>query len=134
MTEKAYATPFAANLRKVIDHARETVNSWCIKHIDAGINQSRINRVLTGQVCGQLDTVEQVSIATGFAPWQLLHPDFDPRHEPPMLDADARRVAAIYAGIKSEPDRRKARAIMEQFDDTTDAPQESPTPMLDQVR
>ncbi len=117
MKNKGFFTPFAKNLRLLIDRDGGSVNAWCAKHADSGVLQSRINRLLNGDVSGQLDTVDQVADATGYAPWQLLHPDFQPGREPPMLDAETRHVAAVFAAIKNPLDRRRALAILETFED-----------------
>ncbi len=62
-----------------------------------------------------VSVLEQIEDKTGYAPWQLLHPDFNPVTMPPMMDPRAMRVAAIYAAIEDETDKRRAEAIMEQF-------------------
>lgn len=108
-----YGSLFARNLRALIDHQCEgSVNAWAQRF---GRNQTTVNRYATGMIAATMGQLEEVSEATGYAPWQLLHPEFDPRAMPPMLDARAMRVAAIFADIKDPKDKDRAEAIMEQF-------------------
>ena len=110
-------TPFAENIRRLALHQQISINAWCLQYPGAGIDQSTVSRILRGTQDASLEMVNRVAEATGFAPWQLLHPDFDPAREPPMLKADVMRVAYVYASIKDPANRRRARAIVEQFEE-----------------
>jgi hypothetical protein len=102
------------------------VNSWCASK---ELPQSTINKIVTGQRGATVDLLEQIEEKTGYAAWQLLHPDFDPRREPPMMDARAKRAAAIFAGISDPKDQKRAEAILEQFAaDEPLPPEVAPTP------
>jgi transcriptional regulator with XRE-family HTH domain len=109
-------TPFADNLQRIIDkEAGGSTNAWCKSK---GLAQNTVSRYLRGASDPQLAAVEMIAGAANYEPWQLLHPDFDPYGTPPMVDHEAMRVAAIFSAITSEPDRRRLRAIVEQFEDT----------------
>jgi transcriptional regulator with XRE-family HTH domain len=110
-------TPFAENIRSLALHQQISINAWCLQYPGTGIDQSTVSRILRGTQDASLEMVNRVAEATGFAPWQLLHPDFDPSREPPMLDADVMRVAYVFASIKDAVNRRRARAILEQFEE-----------------
>lgn len=111
---KLYDTQLAHSLRMLIDRHGGSVNAWSIA---MGLNQSTINRIANGDMDATCSKVAAIAEASGYAAWQLLHPDFDPRHMP-TLDMRALRIAAIYAGIKDPALKRKAEAIMERFDET----------------
>lgn len=109
-----YESRLAHNLRRLIAHeAGGSVNAWCAAN--PPLKQSTINKLVNGTRDASVSVLEDIEDATGYSAWQLLHPDFDPRRMPPMADARALRVAAIYAGIKEPMLRDKAEAIMEQF-------------------
>lgn len=112
-------TPFAASIQKVADYKGMNITQWCAQYPGRGIDQSTVARILRGDQDSSLEMVQRVADATGYAPWQLLREDFDPRREPPMMDAETMRVAAMYAGIKDPAKKRQARAILETFEDTT---------------
>lgn len=108
-----YGSVLAVNLRQLVAHqSGGSVNAWSARH---KLPQSTINKICTGQRSATLTVLEQIEDATGYAPWQLLHPDFDPVKMPPMMDDRAMRVAAIYANITDSRDKDRAEAIMEQF-------------------
>ena len=108
-----YQSTLAVNLRRLVDHqSAGSVNAWCTAH---RLPQSTINKICTGQRSATVTVLEDIEERTGYAPWQLVHPDFDPVRMPPMMDPRAMRVAAIYANITDEKDKRRAEAIMEQF-------------------
>lgn len=103
----------ATNLRRLIEHqCGGSVNAWCARW---KLPQSTINKLCRGTRDATVSVLENIGDATGYEPWQLLHPDFDPVTMPPMMDARAMRVAAIYAGITDQRDRDRAESIMEQF-------------------
>lgn len=116
MNDKMF-TPFASNIKKLAGHRKLSINAWCLQYPNAGIDQSTMSRILRGVQDPTLETVNRVAVATGYAEWQLLHPDFEPALEPPMLDEEVRRVAYVFSTIKDPLDRRRARAIIEQFED-----------------
>lgn len=108
-----YDSPIARSLRLLIERESEgSVNAWAKKY---KLKQTTVNRISNGSNDVSVATLIDICDAIGYEPWQLLRPDFDPRVLPPMLDARAMRVAAIFAAIKSETDKRRAEAIMEQF-------------------
>lgn len=108
-----YGSVLAVNLRRLVAHqSGGSVNAWSARY---KLPQSTINKICTGQRSATLTVLEQIESATGYAPWQLLHPDFDPVKMPPMMDGRAMRVAAIYANIAEPRDKDRAEAIMEQF-------------------
>lgn len=115
-----YQSRLAVNLRRLIDHQADSVNAWCCRH---ELPQSTINKICRGQRDASVSVLEQIEDKTGYAPWQLLHPEFDPAVMPPAADPRAMRVAAIFSGITSAKDRDRAEAIMEQF-----APVDAPSP------
>lgn len=103
----------ATNLRRLKDQQfGGSVNQFAQK---IAMNQSTLNRYCNGTGDITAEKVAYIAERTGYAPWQLLHPDFDTRRMPPMLDARAMRVAAIFANIADPKDRDRAEAIMEQF-------------------
>ena len=79
------------------------------------MNQSTLNRYCNGSTDITMEKVGYIAEKTGYAPWQLLHPDFDTRRMPPMMDARTMRVAAVFSNIADERDRARAEAIIEQF-------------------
>lgn len=107
----------AVNLRELIAYQSDSVNAWATAR---GLNQSTINRIANGTTDCTVSALFAIADATGYEPWQLLHPDFDPRATPPLADERAMRVAAIFSQINGEIDKRRAESIMEQF-----APEES---------
>lgn len=108
-----YQSVLAVNLRRLVAHQTGgSVNAWSARH---KLPQSTINKICTGQRSATLTVLEQIQAATGYAPWQLLHPEFNPVRMPPMMDGQAMRVAAIYAHISNPLDKKRAEAIMEQF-------------------
>jgi hypothetical protein len=120
VTGEFYDSTLAKNLRKLTARAG-SVNKWSQQH---KVNQTTVNRIVNGTRDATCKLLETLAEKTGYAPWQLLHPDFDPLKSPPMLDERAMRVAAVFASIKLEADKRRAESIMEQF-----APEERPTPV-----
>lgn len=123
-----YGSRLATNLRALIDHqAGGSVNAWATAR---KLPQSTINKIANGSRGATVGQLEEIADAIGYAPWQLLHPEFAPATMPPMMDAHAMRVAAIYAGIADPALKLKAMAIMEQFDDHALATSEpAPTPL-----
>lgn len=106
-------SPIATNLRTLKDQQfGGSANALAQK---IGVNQSTINRYCNGSSDISLLKISEIAEKTGYAPWQLLHPDFDTRRMPPMMDARSMRVAAIFANIADPKDRDRAEAIMEQF-------------------
>lgn len=108
-----YHSPLATNLRTLAAQRYEGSVNALAKHI--GINQSTLNRYCNGTSDITMAKISQIADATGYAAWQLLHPEFDTRRMPPAMDAKTMRVAAIFANITRPVDRRRAEAIMEQF-------------------
>ncbi len=103
----------AANLRTLTDQQfGGSVNAFSQR---IGMNQSTLNRYCNGSTDITMEKVAYIAEKTGYAPWQLLHPDFDTRKMPPMMDARTMRVAAVFANIADPRDRDRAEAIMEQF-------------------
>lgn len=108
-----YASPFATNLRALIKYqAAGSVNAWATR---IGENQTTINRIANGEMNPSLARATTIAELAGYAAWQLMRPDFDPRTMPPMLDERAMRVAAIFASIPDDRDKDRAESIMEQF-------------------
>lgn len=108
-----WLSPIATNLRALKDQQfRGSINALAAR---VEINQSTLNRYCNGSISMPMEKIDQVADKTGYAPWQLLHPDFDTRVMPPMMDDRAMRVAAIFANITDPKDRDRAEAIMEQF-------------------
>ena len=108
-----YDSLLARNLRALIAHQAEgSINVWAKRY---EVNQSTLNRYCNGTTDATLGNLQDLLEPAHYQAWQLLHPDFDPRVMPPMLDARAQRVATIFSSIKSETDRDRAEAIMEQF-------------------
>jgi transcriptional regulator with XRE-family HTH domain len=108
-----FHSPIATNLRALAaQQFGGSINALAEK-ID--INQSTLNRYCNGSSDITMQKISEIADATGYAPWQLLHPDFDTRRMPPMMDARTMRVAAIFANIPDPKDRDRAEAIMEQF-------------------
>lgn len=111
----------AVNLRDLISYQADSVNAWATAR---GLNQSTINRIANGSMDCTVSLLFVIADATGYEPWQLLHPDFDPRATPPLADERAMRVAAIFSQISGEKDKRRAESIMEQFAPEEPAPAE----------
>lgn len=113
-SDRRYAhTVLAKNLRKIIDaQAEGSVNRWATAR---KLPQATVNRAVIGQ--SDLTTLQLAKFAkaAGYAPWQLLLPDFVPGKAPPLSDPHAMRLAAIYSSLTSEVDRARLRAIAEQF-------------------
>lgn len=105
-------SPIATNLRILMEQRFGSVNAFAQA---IGINQSTLNRYCNGSIDITMEKVRTIAEKTGYQPWQLLHPDFDTRRMPPMMDARAMRVAAVFANIPDPRDRDRAEAIMEQF-------------------
>ena len=106
-------SPLATNLRALKDQQYGgSVNALAQK---IKINQSTLNRYCNGSGDITMQKISYIAEQTGYEPWQLLHPDFDTRKMPPMMDARTMRVAAIFANIADPKDRARAEAIMEQF-------------------
>lgn len=123
-----YQSVLAVNLRRLVAHQSEgSVNAWCARH---DLPQSTINKICTGQRSATVTLLDEIQEKTGYAPWQLVHPDFDPVRMPPMMDPSSMRVAAIYANITDARDRRRAEAIMEQFAPGDEAQREVGTTSL----
>jgi hypothetical protein len=101
------------NLRALKDQQFNGSINALAAHV--GMGQTTLNRYCNGELSMPMEKIELVADRTGYAPWQLLHPDFDTRRMPPMMDARAMRVAAIFANIADPKDRNRAEAIMEQF-------------------
>lgn len=108
-----YHSPIATNLRALAAQQYGGSINALAEQIE--INQSTLNRYCNGSSDITMQKISEIADATGYAPWQLLHPDFDTRRMPPMLDARAMRVAAIFANIPDPKDRDRAEAIIEQF-------------------
>lgn len=106
-------SPIATNLRTLRD--QQFGGSANAMSQRLGVNQSTLNRYCNGSSDISLAKISEIAEKTGYAPWQLLHPDFDTRRMPPMMDARTMRVAAIFANIADPKDRDRAEAIMEQF-------------------
>jgi hypothetical protein len=109
-----YHWPPATNLRRLIAHkAGGSVNAWATAH--PAMNQTTINRIVSGERDCTVATLMRISEKTGYALWQLCHPDFDPLKMPPLMREDVARVAALFAAIDAPLDRLKAEAILHQF-------------------
>lgn len=120
-----YDSILAVNLRLLIERqAGGSVNAWATR---TGLNQSTVNRIANGTRDATVSQLELIEEKTGYAPWQLLHPDFDPLKMPPMMEPRAMRIAAIFAAL-SEADRRKAESIMEILDGASVQREAVPTP------
>ena len=106
-------SPIATNLRRLKDQQfGGSANAFALK---IEMNQSTLNRYCNGTSDISMQQVGVIAEKTGYAPWQLLHPDFDTRRMPPMMDPRTMRVAAVFANIADPRDRDRAEAIMEQF-------------------
>lgn len=108
-----WLSPVAVNLRKLRDQRFEGSGNALAKALE--LNQSSLNRYCNGTSDITMSALGCIAEKTGYAPWQLMHPEFDTRRMPPMMDARVMRVAAIFAGITDPRDRDRAEAIMEQF-------------------
>lgn len=65
----------------------------------AGVSQSTIDRLEAGETDTRISTVAGVASAFGFAGWQLLIPDFDPKDPPVLaLTPEERRVIRALRG------------------------------------
>jgi len=120
-----YESVLARNLRALIAHQAEgSTNGWCLRH---GLPQSTLNKVRNGMQGTTTTVLQQVEDATGYAAWQLLHPQFDPAAMPPMNNPRAMRVAAIFVGLEKR-DRDTIEALAENFAvRTTDPDAASPS-------
>ena len=107
----------ATNMRRLI--GAQSVNAWCERF---KLPQSTINKICRGTRDATVSVLETIEERTGYACWQLLHPDFDPRVSPPTADPRSMRVASIFASIQDDRDKLRAEAIMEQFAPTEPAP------------
>ena len=96
------------------------------------LNQSTINRIATGKQSATMGFLRTICAATGYLEWQLLHPDFHPRRMPPGADARAMQVAATFASIRSEADKKKAESLVEQFATFEDPPADEAAPRTPQ--
>ena len=106
-------SPIAVNLRTLKDQQfNGSVNAFA-QRIE--MNQSTLNRYCNGSTDITMEKINYIAEKTGYAPWQLLHPGFDTRKMPPMMDARTMRVAAVFANIADPKDRDRAEAIIEQF-------------------
>lgn len=103
----------ATNLRKLKDQQFGGSGNAMSQRIE--MNQSTLNRYLNGTSDITMAQVALIAEKTGYAPWQLLHPDFDTRRMPPMMDPRTMRVAAVFSNISDPRDRDRAEAIIEQF-------------------
>ncbi len=109
-----YGTVLARNVRACIEYeCSGSVNAWVAKY--PGLSQSTVNKIANGTQNPSVSVLEGIAEKTGYAAWQLLHPDFSPRTMPKLMDARAMRVAAIYSAITDEKERKRVGAIMEQF-------------------
>ena len=123
-----YDSVLARNLRLLVElEAGNSVNTWSKK---TEINQSTVNRICNGTMDTKLSTLLDIAYKSGYAPWQLIMDGFDPRIHPPMLNARAMRVAAIYAQIESAVDQDRAASIMEQFAPAGDEDEPAAQPRL----
>ena len=113
-----YDTILACNVRQLSDRWG-SVNAFSGRF---GLNQSTMNRLATGKQSPTMKLLGTISAATGYLEWQLLHPEFHPRKMPPGADARAMQVAATFASIRSEADKKKAEALVEQFATFEDPP------------
>ena len=108
-----FHSQIAANLRTLVAQRFDgSVNALASK---IEVNQSTLNRYCNGSTDMTMAQLSRIAEKTGYAPWQLLHPEFDPRRMPPMMDKRTMRVAAVFAGITDPVDRDRAEAIIEQF-------------------
>jgi len=108
-----YHSPIATNLRALAAQRFDGSVNALAEQIN--INQSTLNRYCNGSSDITMAKISEIAEATGYAPWQLLHPEFDTRRMPPAMDSRTMRVAAIFANIDNPTDKDRAEAIMEQF-------------------
>src|SRR5690606_33063149 len=54
----------------------------------SGVGRSTIDRARKAEVALKVDNLGQLAKALGVEPWELLHPDLDPRRRP-VIDGDA---------------------------------------------
>ena len=119
-----YDTILARNVRQLAERWG-SVNAFSGRF---DLNQSTMNRLATGMQSPTMNLLGIISAATGYLEWQLLHPEFHPRKMPPAADARAMQVAATFASIRSDADKKKAEALVEQFATFEDAPAPADAP------
>lgn len=104
---------FARNLKRLIDlQAEGSVNGWCRSK---KLPQATINRIVIGTSDATTEMVAKIGAAAGYAPWQMLLPDFEPSAVPPTMNVKAMRIAAIYAQLSDARDQARMAAIAELF-------------------
>lgn len=54
----------------------------------SGVGRSTIDRARKAEVALKIDNLSQLAKAIGVEPWELLHPDLDPRRRP-IVDGEA---------------------------------------------
>lgn len=108
-----FHSQIATNLRRLVAQRYDGSVNALAQRIE--VNQSTLNRYCNGSTDITMAQLERLASRTGYAAWQLLHPDFDTRRMPPMMDPRTMRVAAVFAGITEPIDRDRAEAIIEQF-------------------
>lgn len=107
-----YESALATNLRALIEYqSGGSTNGWCLRH---KLPQSTINKVRNGVQSTTTAVLQEIEDQTGYAAWQLLHPDFNPAISPPMSDPRAMRVAAIFSALDGR-DRAAIEALAETF-------------------
>jgi ACT domain-containing protein len=80
MQSDALRATLARNLRKKIEHdlgpgSRWSVRAWALsRELDVRL----IDRLVKGEHAVTIDKLDELAVACGLQPWQLLLPDFDP--------------------------------------------------------
>jgi transcriptional regulator with XRE-family HTH domain len=67
-------------------------------------SKSTVERIRSGAVACQIDTLASIAKAFDVEPWQLLVPGLDPAN-PPMLRHEDERLKALYASLRTAADR-----------------------------
>jgi hypothetical protein len=115
----------ARNIRELFKYPTErSVNRWCQDH---NLIQATINRIANGTRDATTAIVEEIASKTGYAAWQLMLPDFDPRRMPAMMDPAVMHAAAVFASITDPTKRAAADAMLQALAPVAPAPSEHDT-------
>lgn len=90
------ADVFSANVRRVIDHERLSVNGAAARW---RVPVKTLEAIIKRQRTPGLDTAEAISKAAGFELWQMIAANFDPA-DPPVLRAISRAEAELYERLR----------------------------------
>ena len=102
--QKALKDVFAENLTAAMNS--RGLSQGAVSRATRGtIHQTTVGRHMKAGVAADLDSVEALALAVGFAPWQLLLDGFDPSNPPiiPDLTEDERALYAKLLGKRPPP-------------------------------